>query len=43
MLKIEDINDRLYFNIASKLDPANYKVSLIELESEVVKLSNLIN
>src|SRR5688572_6152308 len=43
MLKIEDTNGRLYFDIALKLDLAKYEVNLIELGGESVKLINLID
>ena len=37
---MKDINDGLYFDMASKLDLANYEVSLVELGGKAVKLSN---
>ena len=40
VLKMKDINDGLYFDMASKLDLANYEVSLVELGGKAVKLSN---
>ncbi len=43
MLKIEDTNGGLYFNMMSKLDLAKYEVNLIELGGEPVKLINLID
>ncbi len=43
MLKIEDTNGGLYFNMMSKLDLAKYEVNLIELGGESVKLINLID
>ena len=43
VLKIEDTNDRLYFNIALKLNLAKYEGNLVELEGKAVKLINLID
>ncbi|EXX62998.1 uncharacterized protein OCT59_029967 [Rhizophagus irregularis] len=43
MLKTEDTNGRLYFDIVLKLDFAKYEVNLIELGGEPVKLINLID
>ncbi len=43
MFKIEDINGRLYFDIMLKLDLVKYKVNLVELGEEAVKLINLID
>ena len=43
MLKTEDTNGGLYFDMASKLDLAKYEVNLIELGGEPVKLINLID
>ncbi|PKC55711.1 hypothetical protein RhiirA1_475144 [Rhizophagus irregularis] len=43
VLKIEDMNGGLYFDMAPKLDLAKYEVNLIELGGEGVKLINLID
>ncbi|PKK55491.1 hypothetical protein RhiirC2_722414, partial [Rhizophagus irregularis] len=43
VLKIEDTNGGLYFDMAPKLDLAKYEVNLIELGGEGVKLINLID
>jgi len=43
VLKIEDTNGGLYFDMAPKLDFAKYEVNLIELGGEGVKLINLID
>ena len=43
MLKIEDTNGGLYFDMAPKLDLAKYEVNLLELGGEGVKLINLID
>ena len=43
VLKTEDTNGGLYFDMASKLDLAKYEVNLIELGEEAVKLINLID
>ena len=43
VLKTEDTNGRLYFDMAPKLDLAKYEVNLIELGGEPVKLINLID
>ena len=43
MLKIEDTNSRLYFDMMLKLNFAKYEVNLIELRREPVKLINLID
>ena len=43
MLKTEDTNGGLYFDMAPKLDLAKYEVNLIELGGEPVKLINLID
>ncbi|GES81289.1 hypothetical protein RCL_jg11907.t1 [Rhizophagus clarus] len=43
VLKIEDMNGGLYFDMAPKLDLAKYEVNLIELGGERVKLINLID
>ena len=43
VLKIEDTNGRLYFDMAPKLDLAKYEVNLLELGGEGVKLINLID
>ena len=43
VLKIENTNSRLYFNMAPKLDLAKYEVNLVELRGEPVKLINLID
>jgi len=43
MLKTEDTNGRLYFDITSKLDLAKYEVNLVKLGREVMKLINLID
>src|SRR6266542_1566726 len=43
VLKTEDTNGELYFDMALKLDLAKYEVNLIELEGEPVKLINLID
>jgi hypothetical protein len=43
VLKIENTNGGLYFDMAPKLDLAKYEVNLIELGGEGVKLINLID
>ena len=43
VLKTEDTNGELYFDMAPKLDLAKYEVNLIELGGEPVKLINLID
>src|SRR2546421_645325 len=43
VLKTEDTNGGLYFDMAPKLDLAKYEVNLIELGREPVKLINLID
>ncbi len=43
VLKTEDTNGGLYFDMAPKLDLAKYEVNLIELGGEPVKLINLID
>ncbi|GBC12518.1 highly derived D5-like helicase-primase [Rhizophagus irregularis DAOM 181602=DAOM 197198] len=43
VLKIEDTNGGLYFDMAPKLDLAKYEVNLLELGGEGVKLINLID
>src|SRR3954468_416979 len=43
VLKTEDTNGGLYFDMAPKLDLAKYEVNLIELGGEAVKLINLID
>ncbi len=42
ILKMEDTDGGLYFDMASKLDLAKYEVSLVELGGEAVKFINLI-
>jgi hypothetical protein len=43
VLKTEDTNGILYFDMVPKLDLAKYEVNLVELEGEAVKLINLID
>ncbi|PKC55490.1 hypothetical protein RhiirA1_402853 [Rhizophagus irregularis] len=43
VLKTEDTNGGLYFDMAPKLDLAKYEVNLVELGGEPVKLINLID
>ena len=43
MLKTEDTNGGLYFDMAPKLDLAKYEVNLVELGGKAVKLINLID
>ena len=42
ILKMEDTDGGLYFDMASKLDLVTYEVSLVELGGEAVKFINLI-
>jgi hypothetical protein len=43
VLKTEDMNGGLYFDMVPKLDLAKYEVNLVELGGEAVKLINLID
>ncbi len=43
MLKTEDTNGGLYFDMVPKLNLAKYEVNLVELGGEPVKLINLID
>ena len=43
VLKTEDMNGGIYFDIAPKLDLAKYEVNLVELGGEAMKLINLID
>jgi hypothetical protein len=43
VLKTEDTNGELYFDMTPKLDLTKYKVNLVELGGEPVKLINLID
>ena len=43
VLKTENTNGGLYFDMALKLDLVKYEVNLVELEGEPVKLINLID
>src|SRR5436305_10038435 len=42
ILKMEDTDGGLYFDMASKLDLAKYEVNLVELGGKIVKFINLI-
>src|SRR6185437_12173724 len=43
LFKMEDSNNGLYFDMASKLDLANYEISITEHGGEPVQLKTLIN
>jgi len=41
--KLEDSDGNLFFKMSSKLEITKYKINLIELGGEAVKLVNLVN
>src|SRR3954447_20108230 len=43
VLKTEDTNGKLYFDMALKLDLAKYEINLVKLGEKAVKLINLID